>query len=119
MDINSKVSFTRNLYQINKDRSQGFTDVEADFTGFPGKKAPLNRQTIDGLNAGDGDDLYSEFENYRTDGQPIGDNDGSFYYSTGNGCTYTKKRGKYLGQGVHSNFSGLPYGSLDIVGDSP
>lgn len=50
MDINSKVSFIRNLYKISGDASEGITDIEADFTGFPIKKLTLNKQTITGLN---------------------------------------------------------------------
>lgn len=49
MDVNSKVSFVRNLYQISRDTSSGFVDVEADFTGFPRRKLTLNKQTIAGL----------------------------------------------------------------------
>lgn len=49
MDVNSKVSFVRNLYQISTDTSGGFRDVEADFTGFPRRKLSLNKKTIVGL----------------------------------------------------------------------
>lgn len=50
MDINKKVSFTRDLYQTGPDTSTGLTDVEAELTGFPIKKLTLNKQTITGLN---------------------------------------------------------------------